>query len=60
MKNCIYKLICIYYEKNCIEESCWRAKYLNGMFKKEFIDLLNSNNLEKILKNIEEKEEKKG
>ena len=51
--DCSYKIICSYYESNCVEESCWRAKYINGMMKESFIDLLKGGELEKLINKYE-------
>jgi len=47
--NCSYKTICEYYKPHCVEKYCWRAKYVNGMFKEEFKKFLKEGRLEKIL-----------
>lgn len=51
--NCIYKSICSYYKPDCIQKSCWRAKYINGMMKDSFIDLLKGGKLRKLINKYE-------
>lgn len=47
--ECLYKNICTYYLSHCNEDSCWRAKYVNGMVTEEFKELLREGKLEELL-----------
>ncbi len=51
---CKYKNICTFYKKPCIEMSCWRSKYLNGMLDSKIVDLIKSGRLEIILNPLDE------
>jgi len=47
--ECSYKTICEYYSPDCVELTCWRARYVNGMFSEKFKKLLKDGSLEELL-----------
>ena len=51
--DCFYKEICKYYKPHCIQESCWRAKYLNGIINEKIKNLIKEGKLEKIIRKKE-------